>query len=59
MRATNIQKSMEKRGYQTNVIVIKGLKTGEAIVSVKINENGYKVSFFYKNYNLIKFLQIN
>ena len=40
---TENRKNIENRNYQSDIIVIKGLKTGRVKVNVKINEKGYKV----------------
>ena len=42
-KSSELRKKLEISYYQTDEIVIKGIKTGQVLVKVRINEKGYKV----------------
>lgn len=43
MRSTEIRRKLEMSNYHSDIMVFKGLKTGQARVTVKLNEKGYDV----------------
>lgn len=43
MRSTEARRRLEMSNYHSDVMVFKGLKTGQTRVTVKLQEKGYEV----------------
>jgi hypothetical protein len=38
-----LRKELESKDFQTDMVVIKGIKTGSALITVKLKEAGYEL----------------
>jgi len=43
IKSTEIRKKLESQNQQSDIILVKGLKTGSIKVHISINEKGYEV----------------
>ena len=44
IKSTEIRKKIESSNFQSDILIIKGLRKGQSKVSIKIREKGYDVN---------------